>query len=362
MTSTHADTYATALQPKAAWQFFQGTLQAAPPSTRRAYSQTLASMARYLQAHHLSLNDIAADPNHLTHWAIAMLLHGATPNTTLYYLSTYTTLHNKATRQGLLPPLPAPTALKQHIRSLTPGGNPAAQLAQAFNLPDPTPPAPEATDSDTPRWFAMRLRPHKTLRIVTDRVAATADGAALLGTIYYPHEEIARRIGRKIMHASRPVLPDILFFRTRPTAVTPLFRNIGDLAWCYRTAPSPTAPYATIPDADMRRFQHTIGLFTPDLRPVADPDAPAILPGQRMLITSGPLAGLTGTVARIRPTQIAPTGLPTTDYTPAHDECTPIDCACTPIDSECTITLTVAGFNFGTFTTRLSPHSLTPLP
>ena len=61
MTSTHADTYATALQPKAAWQFFQGTLQAAPPSTRRAYSQTLASMARYLQAHHLSLNDIGKE-------------------------------------------------------------------------------------------------------------------------------------------------------------------------------------------------------------------------------------------------------------------------------------------------------------
>ena len=87
MTSPNADTYATALQPQAAWQFFQGTLQAAPPSTRRAYSQTLASMARYLQGRHLSLNDIAAAPNHLTHWAIGMLLHGATPNTTLYYLS-----------------------------------------------------------------------------------------------------------------------------------------------------------------------------------------------------------------------------------------------------------------------------------
>lgn len=347
MTSTHADTYATALQPEAAWQFFQGTLQAAPPSTRRAYSQTLASMARYLHGRHLSLNDITADPSHLTHWAIAMLLRGATPNTTLYYLSTYTTLHNKATRQGLLPPLPAPTALKQHLRALTPGGNPAAQLAQALGLPDPTPQAPEITDSDTLRWFAMRLRPHKTLRTVTDRVTATTDGAALLGTIYYPHEEIARRIGHKIMHASRPVLPDILFFRTRPTAVTPLFRSIGDLAWCYRTAPSPTAPYATIPDADMRRFQHTIGLFTPDLRPVTDPDAPTIQPGQRMLITTGPLAGLTGTVARIRPIQ---------------GECTPIDSECTPIDSECTITLTVAGFNFGTFTTRLSPLSLTPLP
>ena len=162
MTSPNADTF-TALQPDTAWQFFQDTLQAAPPSTRRAYSQTLASMARYLQAHHLSLNDIAADPNHLTHWAIGMLLHGATPptphSTTSPPTPHYTTRPPVRASSPLCPPLPP-------SNSTSARSHPAATRPRSLHRPSisPTrhprrPKPPTATHRDGSPCASVHIKP-----------------------------------------------------------------------------------------------------------------------------------------------------------------------------------------------------------
>lgn len=140
--------------------------------------------------------------------------------------------------------------------------------------------ADPATRPDTPRqilstvadaitrnplqWFAMQFRPGVKLDDITRRIHDTA-GRIAMPEIYYPCHEIARRIGHRLTHENRPVIPGILFFRTRVTDVAPLFAHIGDLAWCYRQSPTPTSPYAAISQNDMKLFQAALGSFTSDI-------------------------------------------------------------------------------------------------
>ncbi len=121
-----------------------------------------------------------------------------------------------------------------------------------------------ATFASNPlRWYAMRLRP----RVSYEEIAARLDS---LGSevrrpeLFYPYDEIARRIGRKLVFDRRPVIRDIVFFRTRLSEVCPLFCRIGDLAWCYTTSGRPGGAYAAIAPDAFARFQETIGHFTPD--------------------------------------------------------------------------------------------------
>lgn len=110
------------------------------------------------------------------------------------------------------------------------------------------------------RWFAMRLRPGAHYREIEARIKATGASALIVHEMFYPMEEIARRKRNKIVWVSRPVIADIVFFRSRLTDVQPLFAEIGDLAWCYKSA----GVYATISDSEMAMFQYAIGKFTPD--------------------------------------------------------------------------------------------------
>lgn len=145
------------------------------------------------------------------------------------------------------------------------------------------------------RWFAMRLR----------RGVSPADIHSRLKTcnleqleIFYPCEEIARRVGRRLVVEQEPVLPQIAFFKSRLSDIMPLFARIGDLAWCFKSTPGAGAHYAPIPKAEMERFQQTIGHFTSEYE-VAALGGLTLRPGDKVKVVGGIYAGRDGLIEGI---------------------------------------------------------------
>lgn len=146
---------------------------------------------------------------------------------------------------------------------------------------------------DNPRrWYVMRLRPRIKYADLTrrlDTLGSHADGPEL----FYPCDEIMRRVGRRRIVESRPVIPDIVFFRSRSTAISRLFAAIGDLAWCYTVSGRSGDSYAAISDSAFRLFQQTIGQFTPDYD-VAPIGTIPLRENDRVVIVGGPYQGCEG--------------------------------------------------------------------
>ncbi len=82
--------------------------------------------------------------------------------------------------------------------------------------------------------------------------------------VFYPFEEICRRVGKKILRLKKPIINNVVFFRSRMTDVYPLFLNIGDLAWCFTSSRGKDSSYAIIPDVAMSEFMTAIGGFNPE--------------------------------------------------------------------------------------------------
>lgn len=178
--------------------------------------------------------------------------------------------------------------------------NPAVRFAAAAILSDDsrralTERVADALTRDPANWYAMQFRPRVNYDSVASAIAAS--GATVLAT-YYPQEEIRRRIGRRMVRTERPVVPGLLFFKARPSALGPLYRSIGHLAWGYRTGRGPGAPYAVIPPADMELYRATIGCFDADTD-VCPAGTIALQPGDSVRILAGPFAGLPATLAAV---------------------------------------------------------------
>lgn len=144
---------------------------------------------------------------------------------------------------------------------------------------------------DNPQcWFAMRLRPHTPLKEVEDRLEQIKSEVPVPAELFYPHEEIAKRVGKKLVFKQKPFINDVVFIRNRRTDIHPLFNRIGDLAWCYTVSGRPGSPYAAISNTEFKRFQTAIGRFTIEI----DPQPLGTLipqPGEPVILISGPLAG-----------------------------------------------------------------------
>lgn len=151
------------------------------------------------------------------------------------------------------------------------------------------------------RWFAMHLRRGVKINQIHRRIT---DSNGPRPQIFYPCDEIARRIGRKIITEQQPILPEIAFFRSPITDIRPLFNTIGDLAWCFKHSAT-SGQYAPIPRAQMELFQQTINQFTPDYQ-VAPIGHLPLQPGDTVIIIGGIYTGYTGTVETLLP----PSSLP----------------------------------------------------
>lgn len=145
-----------------------------------------------------------------------------------------------------------------------------------------------ATLTDNPlHWYVMQFRPRVDYAMVRDRLA---ERDIHLAEIYYPMEEVARKIGGKKVFESRPVISWLLFFRSRVTDLTHLYREIGDLAWGYRQSRTVGGRYAIISPDEIRRYQIAIGDLSEDTELYPE-DTIRFQPGDQLVVLGGLFTG-----------------------------------------------------------------------
>ncbi|MCM1142167.1 MAG: hypothetical protein NC453_26655 [Muribaculum sp.] len=136
-------------------------------------------------------------------------------------------------------------------------------------------------------WYAMHLRPRVEYKNLTDRLS---EKEISLDEIYYPMEDVIRRVGKKKIFESQPVISWLVFFRSRVTALNKLYKEIGDLAWGYRYLPDFKSPYAVISDSEIRYYQESIGTLSPGTSILRD-DEVVFNEGDYLVVLGGPLNG-----------------------------------------------------------------------
>lgn len=148
----------------------------------------------------------------------------------------------------------------------------------------------EALTDNPVRWYAMHLRRHTEFKTLTDRLS---EKDIVLDEIYYPMEEIFRKVGRKKVFESRPVISWLIFYRARITQLGKMFHEIGDLAWGYRYLRDVRSPYAVISDREVRDYQRAIGTLNPSTQILAD-DEVEFNKGDYLMLLGGPMNGRHG--------------------------------------------------------------------
>ncbi len=156
-------------------------------------------------------------------------------------------------------------------------------------------------------WHVMRLRNAVTPDDIRSRAADRVPAIFKRLTLYYPTREIVFKENKKIISREIPYIPGLLFFRVGENKIAPLFREIGDLAWCYRVRPMPDAPYSVIPRGEMERFQRFVGKFTEDVEISLSGKEPLGI-GRRVRITGGLMEGYEGEIYDIEESKDSSTG------------------------------------------------------
>lgn len=197
---------------------------------------------------------------------------------------------------------PAPYALPSFIKDIIGGpaaAGPSSSESKASEAAAPVAEWQRAVAAllaqGMPRWFAMHIRKGVDFADLRRDIAEAVHPAPEL---YYPCETIRRRLGRRTVVEDHPFIASTAFFRTRQELIMPMFHAIGDKAWCYRLSNSPGSPYAVIPQADMKRFQAAVGIFTPDieLHPIGELTP---RPGEKVIVVSAGYSGREGEVEEV---------------------------------------------------------------
>ncbi len=145
--------------------------------------------------------------------------------------------------------------------------------------------------TDNPvRWYAMHLRRHIEFKELTDRLM---EKDITLDEIFYPMEEIFRKVGKKKVFESRPVISWLIFYRARITQLNKMFHEIGDLAWGYRYLKDVRSPYAVISDREVRDYQQAIGTLSPSTRMLGEEEV-TFNKGDYLVLLGGPMNGRHG--------------------------------------------------------------------
>ncbi|MDE6702692.1 MAG: phage integrase SAM-like domain-containing protein [Muribaculaceae bacterium] len=147
-------------------------------------------------------------------------------------------------------------------------------------------------------WYAMQFRPRVKFEQVKQALEAIKDEVKCTD-LFYPSEEIMRRVGNKMVKECKPIIPGLLFFRSRPTDITTIFRHIGNLAWCYRQTNDRTSPYAVIPTSEILAYQTVIGQFSSDIELLPEGTL-SIKENDRVIILGGNLVGQEATVTGVK--------------------------------------------------------------
>lgn len=149
-------------------------------------------------------------------------------------------------------------------------------------------------------WFAMRLRPAITYEALIERFSRLS-GIVKMPELFYPCEEIAAKIGKKIVWTGKPIIKDVVFFKYKITDIYPLFTHIYDLAWCYKNpGNSCYIKYASIPEKSMEEFKNALGFLKPgfEIKPIGEME---FKPGDEVVIVSGEFAKARAKILKTTP-------------------------------------------------------------
>lgn len=150
---------------------------------------------------------------------------------------------------------------------------------------------------ENPRqWHVMRLRHGVKFKSFKKRLELLKDDINASDT-FYPCEEIARKIGKKVIYKDKPLIPGIVFLRTRSSDINMIMRTAGDIAWCMRDTSRADRRYAIVSQHSMEIFQQIIGQFTPDyqLYPLG---TLLLKPQDRVIIIGGDYSGTEAVVEK----------------------------------------------------------------
>lgn len=145
----------------------------------------------------------------------------------------------------------------------------------------------EALVDNPVHWYVMRFRPRVTYEMITARLK---EKNITLQDVYYPMEEILRKVGQRKVFESRPVISWLMFFRERVSELNNLYHHIGDLAWGYRRSRDRNSPYAVISNSEIVEYQRAIGAFSLSSEVPAEDDI-QLQPGDRLVVIGGFLNG-----------------------------------------------------------------------
>lgn len=165
----------------------------------------------------------------------------------------------------------------------------------------------EYTNPYNESWHVMHLRNAVTPDDIRERTTERAPELLKRLTLYYPTREMVFKENKKIIRREIPYIPGLLFFKIGENRIPPLFREIGDLAWCYRARPAADAPYSVIPRGEMERFQRFVGKFTSDVEVSLSNQEPLGI-GRRVRITGGLMEGYEGEIYDIEESAESSTG------------------------------------------------------
>jgi len=146
-------------------------------------------------------------------------------------------------------------------------------------------------------WHVMHLRHGIRYGSLERRFEACKESFTIPAT-FYPSEAIARKIGRKLVYKDRPLIPGIVFFKTRATNISTIMRHVGDIAWCMRDPSRRDRPYAVISQQAMDTFQQVIGKFTSDTR-LYPLGTIQLKPEDRVIIIGGDYSGTEAIVEKV---------------------------------------------------------------
>ena len=151
------------------------------------------------------------------------------------------------------------------------------------------------------RWYAIKLRRGVAYDAFADFITANCFNHSDDCLLFYPQKEIIRRVEKKIVTKTAPVIPDIVFIYLNPRHV----RKVDALiktersGYVFRVTSAADSEYSVIDTPSMTIFQRMIGVFTPDIKLDLTTESPVGI-GREVVITGGVMSGYEGTIFDIK--------------------------------------------------------------
>ena len=103
-------------------------------------------------------------------------------------------------------------------------------------------------------------------------------------TVFYPYEDLFRRVGKKIRKFSKPYISNFMFFKASEPVTCELEPEIKEYGRIIKGPERRSSAYAVVPPAEMDRFRKAVGCFSDDCQ-VEVEDFPALRKGDKIGIT-----------------------------------------------------------------------------